>query len=558
MFKRTFFFIILMATNYCTAESRPSNDIHHQYSLSQSPKLILQLTIDQFSGNQLERFKKHTQTGGFAYLIKHGLWYDNAHHPYATTQTAVGHTTLATGTVPAVHGIIANYWLEAKRHQEVYAMEDSSAFLLGKKKSQNPKEGRSPKNIQVSSFADSLALATNFKSKRYAVSTKDRGAIPLAGKMGKAFWFDPSNGYYTSSRYYFKKLPSWVSQWNAKEKVKNYLGQSWTLSEPCQNYIFCNKQRHFLSTFKSYGQNFPHTFKKQFNNHFSKSFTISPYADKVLLNFAKTLVINEKIGQGKVTDYLSISLSATDAIGHTFGPNSMESEDNFIRLNQNLGVFLKFIDEKIGLKHTLIVLSADHGVAPSPTFLKQYKYPSYEVSTKKMIKHPAVQAVLHKHKLNAQKLINTNELPDLYLNSAYLKHKKLSKPKIINVLIHALNQVPGIDLAVNTQAVLKNQFQNSRFKTQLINQIYPRRSGDIYIIAKPYVYIDDTPYRKVHHGTPWAYDTHIPIIFAHPSFTNLRVHRKVYSTRLAPTLAALSHSPPISGSDNLVFKEFDY
>lgn len=520
------------------------------------PKLILQITIDQFSGNQLDRFKRHIQQGAFHYLTQHSLWYDNAHHPHATTETAVGHSALATGTVPAIHGIIANWWWDKNTKHEIYAFNDPKHPVLDDDSTERNYYGRSPKNLLAPSFADSLALATQAKSKRFAVSTKDRGAIPLAGHMGKAFWLDTRTGKYVTTDYYYKAPPKWLKLWNKQQLPNKYVGTSWQLLKPCRNYIFCNNHlKPFQSTLKSYGKAFPHALGNKVNDTYYKHFYISPFSDQVLLQFAKQLVLSEKIGISKQTDYLSISLSATDAIGHTFGPNSLESEDNFIRLNHNLGQFLKFIDKEIGLDKTLIILSADHGVSPSPSYLKQLNFPAFELSEVEIMNYPAVKSYLEQHQLDWQQLV-IGEIPDLYLNDEYLAQKNIDKQQVISELITRLNQVPGISQAVSTQAILTNSWQHPLLKKALNNQINLQRSGDIYLIPQPYCNISSNPYSKVNHGTPWAYDSHVPIIFAHSSFKAQRIHRKVYTTAIAPTLAALSNSPPLATSIDQPLKEF--
>lgn len=507
--------------------------IFNAYALAQ-PKLILQITIDQFAGNQLDRFEQHIKEGGFRMLLRHGLWYDHAFHPHATTQTAAGHTTLATGTPPAIHGIIANNWWDRGLNKEIYAMYDPAAPLLNGGSTQGAEDGRSPKQIQATSFADSLALASS-ASHRFAISTKDRGAIPLAGKMGKAFWLNSSTGEYTSSQYYYPVLPQWVKAWNKKQLIKNHLGKSWQLELDCKNYIYCDDGfNHIQSRLTAYGQRFPHPFGKNFNEEYIRRITVSPVGDQLLTDFAKTLINHYHLGHHINTDYLSISFSATDAIGHTFGPNSLESEENFRQLNQTLKSFLQFVDKKVGLANTLIVLSADHGVAPSPTYLRSAHLPTREITSQDIASAPTVKSYLQQHQLDWSQLI-INQSPDLYLNEPYLKAKGLTKETVAQSLSFAISQVPGIFSAIPTSQVLNNRLANSPLRAALAAQINPRRSGDIYLIAEPYNFIHNSPDTKGHHGTPWAYDRHVPIIISHPSFKAQRIHHLVSTTALAPT-----------------------
>lgn len=506
------------------------------------PKLILQITIDQFSGNQLQRFKSHLDKGGFAFLIQHGIWYDNAHQYHATTETAVGHTTLATGAVPAVHGIIANEWFDKNKQKEVYSMEDIKYAV-------------SPKNIMVPSFADALAMATNNQSKRFAVSTKDRGAIPLGGQMGKAFWLDKKTGGFTSTQYYYEALPSWVINWNQKAPVKAYLKKSWTLKEPCLKYQFCKDgKKHIKPQLQRFKDNFPHPYGDQLDETFITQIVKSPASDALTLDFAKHLVSAEGLGHDSVTDYLSISLSATDAIGHTFGPYSLESEDNFVRLNHELDDFFKFLDKKVGLQNVLIILSADHGAGPSPTFLSNGQYPAFEIASSDIMGNKAVQAVVKRYHLELDKLV-INKFPNIYFNDDYLIEKKIDSKALAIALAKAIETQEGVYAAVPTFLIRENRYSHPYLLPLLKNQIESSRSGDIYLIGKPHVYFSDKHYAKANHGTPWRYDTHVPMIFVSLKFKPRRIHRFITTIDLAPTLAAILKIDPPSGSMGLPLKE---
>lgn len=504
------------------------------------PKLILQITIDQFSGNQLQRFKSHIDKGGFAYLIKHGIWYDNAHQYHATTETAVGHTTLATGTVPAVHGIIANNWWDREQQKMVYAMDD-------------PHYGVSPQHILVPSFSDALSIASRGQSKRFAVSTKDRGAIPLAGKMGKAFWLDRNTGHYTSTQYYYEKLPEWAMSWNQQHKSRQYLHQTWTLKKRCLDYLFCrDQQKHLETDLTSFHKQFPHPYGDHFNDTYLTHLTKSPASDELTLDFAKRLVTAEHLGKHNATDYLSISLSATDAVGHTFGPYSLESEDNFVRLNDNLGNFFHYIDKQVGLDKVLIVLSADHGAGPSPTYLANQYYPTFEIDEQRLLSNKAVQAVLKDHHLKAKQLIS-NASPNLYLNDAYLKAHHINKAKITQALAKAIATEKGIYAVIQPALVKKGLYSHPYLLPLLQNVIDSNRTGDLYLIAEPHIYLSDSHYHKANHGSPWRYDTHVPLLFVRSQYKPKRVHRFVKTIDLAPSLAAiLDIDPPSASSGNIL------
>ncbi len=512
---------------------------------AQAPKLILQITIDQFAGNQLDRFKQHIKDGGFAYLLKHGLWYDNAHHPHATTTTAAGHTTLATGTVPAIHGIIGNNIYRPKKNKILPAFADNKAKVL-EAESIKDDLGHSPKNMQVPSFADALSIATLGQSKRFAISAKDRGSIPLAGHMGKAFWFSHVTGQYVSSDYYYKHLPRWVIKWNAKHKARDYVKKFWQPSLACSQYAFCqDNKKHFQTHLKGFGRHFPHPYGRAISAQYYEHVYTSPVNDELLADFAKHLIGNEKLGTHPKTDYLAISFTATDAIGHQFGPYSHESEDNFIRLNHTLKGLLQYIDKKVGLDKTWIVLSADHGVSPSPQYLKQFHYPAYVITEEKIKNNKQVKQILKRHRLKWSKLV-TLKSPDLYLNRGYLKRKHISVDNLATSLAHALSHVKGMAYAVTKKRILNNAWDNPLFAKAVKNQISPKHSGDIYLITKPYTTIVKKVYDAVEHGSPWHYDSHVPVIFVTSQTKGKRLHRQVLTLDVATTLAAkLNIAPPI-------------
>lgn len=507
------------------------------------PKLILQLTIDQFSGNQLTRFKQHIDNGGFNILLKHGIWYDNAHQDHATTETAVGHTTLATGTPPAIHGIIANQWWSPMKKKLIYALDDEQF-------------GASPRNILTPGFADSLSMATLGKAKRFAVSAKDRGAIPLAGKMGKAFWYNLSNGQYHSSGYYYKHSPKWAKLWNNLQLSDQFKGKVWTMKLSCGDYDFCDDHRfHLVSNDKAYGQAFPHPYGETLNDAFYGHIYDSPESDALTLSFASALLKGEKLGKHKTPDYLSVSLSATDAIGHRFGPYSLESEDNFIRLNENLGKFLATVDKQVGLNNTLIVLSADHGAGPSPSYLRNLHLNAKEIDDSDLEQTPAVKKLLKQiGGLELSELVTIN-YPELYFNEVVLKSHHLNREALAHQLALALSQTDGLLVAASKFDVLHNHFSSPGVDSLLKQQTNAKRSGDIYLVTMPHIYFGNKQYNHAHHGTPWIYDTHVPVIFSHPSFKPKRIHRRVRTIDVAPTLASLVHIDPPAESTGEVLTE---
>ena len=268
--------VALMSSNYVLAQA-------------DKPKLILQITVDQLRGDMPTAYLDKMAKGGFKYLLNKGVVYKDAHHNHANTETIVGHATLATGALPAVHGMIGNVWYDDKLQRLVYNVEDSRYPLLSADADVNQKteidptqrtaksSGRSPSNIQVSTFSDELMIASNGKAKVFGVSVKDRGAISMAGHMGKAFWFSKKSGEFVTSKYYYDKYPEWVSDWNAAKPTKKYDQKTWQLSQPQKNYVFAKQDEQVWETnFPGFGRTFPHQYGEMKNPYFNTFFNLKP------------------------------------------------------------------------------------------------------------------------------------------------------------------------------------------------------------------------------------------------------------------------------------------
>ena len=352
---------------------------------SESPRLVLQITVDALRGDLVTRFSHVLGKGGFRYLTEEGLVYTNAHYQHANTETIVGHTSLATGTVPAAHGMVANVWFDREQDRLAYNIEDPGYHLLtagadvDRKTEIDPtqrtarSDGRSPENILTSTFSDELAVHFGGRSKIYGVSIKDRGAVSMAGHAGKAFWFSKKTGEFVTSSYYYEQYPAWVTEWNAGRPAAAYSGKAWELAHEPSRYLFGSRDDRFYETdIAGFGRTFPHSYGGVGDKYFTTKLTLGPAGDELTLDFAKTLLDKEQLGQDAVPDYLAISFSSTDYVGHIFGASSLESEDNLAQLDKTLADLFAFVDKKVGLANTLIVLSADHGQPEVPGHLHEH------------------------------------------------------------------------------------------------------------------------------------------------------------------------------------------
>ncbi|MCP4072078.1 MAG: alkaline phosphatase family protein [Hyphomicrobiales bacterium] len=526
------------------------------------PRLILQITVDQLRGDMPWRYYDRLGKGGFRYLTENGIIFKDAHHRHANTETIVGHVTLATGADPSAHGMIGNVWLDRTSGELTYNVEDARYPVLSegagvdKKTEIDPtqrtarSDGRSPASIMVSTFGDELKLNQAGKSKVFGVSVKDRGAISMAGHTGKAFWFSKSKGEFITSSYYYDKYPQWVSEWNAKKLADKYANTSWELLHDKSSYLYgASDDRPYETALPGFGRVFPHPFGERKGKYFTTFLTLSPAGDQLTLDFAKELIINEKLGTGTATDYLSVSFSSTDYVGHVFGPSSLETEDNILQLDVTMAELFRFVDEKIGLDKTLIVLSSDHGAPEAPGYLSELGFEAEYIDPETFDKAGAIAALKDRFGIG-EKLITTYFHPYLYLNRQEIQKRGLDQAEVENAVVEELSRFDGIALAVSSSALASGNLPDTPLIKSVLRNFNPRRSGDIYLVFEPNRFINDFDGLTVaaSHGSPWRYDSHVPIMFAGMGITAKHVYRPVETIDVAPTLSSYMNLKPPSGS----------
>jgi hypothetical protein len=491
-----------------------------------------------------------------------GTVYTNAQYQHANTETIVGHTTLATGTFPSQHGMIGNVWFDREAGELAYNIEDADAPILPTREESSAGEqvdpaqklartqGRSPAAILVPTFGDGLSAYYGGRSRVFGVSGKDRSAVAMAGQTGKAFWFSTDNGDFVTSRYYYDAYPDWARRWNDQRNSEKYAGTEWALSSEVSTYLLAGQDdRPYEADLKGYGRTFPHRFGKAGNKLLFTQLLISPIGDQLALDFSKALIVNEQLGQDNIPDYLSISFSSVDAVNHFFGPSSLENEEVVRQLDRTLADLFKFIDKTIGLKHTLIVLSADHGMADMPEYMTELGYPAGRLVPGEIVAAANVAG----QRLGIDEVVRFFYRPYLYLNDEKIAAAKLDHAQVEQTIAKALTNFDGINLAVSTKS-LATQQHNPLLEQVRRNQ-HLRRSGDIYIIQEPYWFLfDEGPVANMH-GSPWSYDTHVPIIFAGPGINGQTIHRRVHPVDVAPTIAALLGMSPPAAAQGTSLKE---
>jgi len=535
----------------------------------EKPKLILQITVDQFRGDLPTRYYDRLGEGGLKYLLDQGVVYNNAHHAHANTETIVGHATLATGAHPSAHGMIGNIWFDRTTGATTYNIEDPDYHLLTEgadidadteidptqKAATN--DGRSPAAILTTTFSDELASLTAGNSKVFGVSVKDRGAVSMAGHAGKAFWFSKATNQFVTSSYYYDEYPQWVVDWNAQELPQQYGGTSWELMHPIEEYLFGDRDdQEWEFELDSYGRTFPHAYSTPENPYFSTFLTISPAGDELTTDFAKTLITQENIGKDNVTDYLGVSYSANDYVGHFFGPSSLESEDNILRLDRTLADLFAFVDQEIGLENTLIVLSADHGGPEAPGYLATLGIPTGYVTPDDWDTAPAVERIKNSFGITG-KLVEGYDHPYLYIATDVLNDPAIDTAKLEAAIAAELLAFEGVSYAIPSTALELGTVPDNLLTRAILNNYNAARSGNIYLVFHPGWFINNLDGLSVAvvHGSPWRYDTFVPIIFAGNGLTPQTVSRRVHTVDVALTLATVVGAKPPSGASGDVLHE---
>ncbi|MGB5630832.1 MAG: alkaline phosphatase family protein, partial [Woeseiaceae bacterium] len=480
----------------------------------------------------------------------------------ANTETIVGHATLATGAHPSIHGMIGNLWFDRETGFTTYNVEDPDYRLLteGADVDEDAEidptqraarsEGRSPAAIEVTTFGDELRSHTAGRAKVVGVSVKDRGAISMAGHSGTAFWFSKSSGEFVTSTYYLDAYPEWVNTFNAAKPAQQFAGTEWGLLRDKGTYFFgASDDRPWETDVGGFGRTFPHSYGDGSSPYFTTWLTLSPAGDEIVLDFAKAALVGEQLGKDDVTDYLSVSFSSTDYVGHVFGPSSLEGEDNILRLDATLADLLAFVDEHVGLDNTLIVLSADHGGPDAPGYLNSLQIPAGYVEPETWDRQAAIERIKKQFRIKGE-LIETYEHPYVYFSAEVKDDRRIDAAALEAAVVEELMKFPGISLAVSSEALRTGNLPDTDLHDAVLRNFHPKRSGDVFIVFEPNWFINDFDGLVVAstHGSPWNYDTHVPIVFAGANLTPATVVRKVQTVDIAPTLSAYFDLKPPSGS----------
>lgn len=504
----------------------------------QRPKLLVGIVVDQMRWDYLYRYSsRYAPDGGFNRLLNNGFSCENTMIPYTPTLTACGHTSIFTGSVPAISGITGNDWWDYDLNKFIYCTTDEKTKTIG---SNTALGEMSPQNLMVTTIGDELRLATNFQSKVIGIALKDRGAILPAGHSGNAaYWYDNKTGDWISSSYYLKELPPWTKELNSRKLVDKYYANDWKTLYPLDTYEQSAPDQ----------SGFNHPLKQLISKNYAY-IVATPYGNSFTFEMAMAAIAGEKLGADNITDMLTVSLSSPDYIGHAFGPNSVEAEDGFLRLDKDLGEFISYLDNKVGKGEYLLFLTADHGAANEPAFLKEHQVPSGNFENEKVT--AALDSVL-KVKTKLADLVIGIVNNQVFLDRKIYLGAGIKKDSIDSWVISYLANQPGIFKAIPLES-LNAATLPTRIREQVSNGYYPKRSGDIQLILQPQ-WIDSFERGGTTHGSWNPYDAHIPLLWYGWKIQKGKLNREVYMTDIAPTVSALLHIQMPSGSIGHVIED---
>ena len=504
------------------------------------PKLVVGIVVDQMRWDYLYRFYDRYQSNGFKRLLNDGFSCDNTLIDYIPTVTAAGHTCIYTGSVPALHGIAGNDFIIQATGKSMYCTEDSTVQTVGS--TSNAGE-MSPRNLLTTTVTDELRLATNFRSKVIGIALKDRGGILPAGHTANAaYWFDDKSGNWITSTYYMKELPQWLKEFNDQKLPEAYLKSDWVPLYPTDTYVqTLPDNSKYEGKFK--GADLP-TLPVKTSSLYKGNLGMirsTPYGDTFTLDMAVAAINGEKLGQNGVTDFLAVSFSSTDYVGHQFGPNSVEIEDTYLKLDRDFATFFTFLDAKLGKGNYTVFLTADHGAAHNTAFLKDHGVPADTWDD------GAVRDSLNKFltaKYKVEKLVINLGNYQVNFNNGIIKYAHLNKDAIIEDCIGFLEKQKGIAYAIDMRRAGTANIPDE-LRTRIINGYSPEHSGDIQIILLPGWYTghgsgDGGPTGTTH-GTWNPYDAHIPLVFMGWGIPHGHLNRETHMTDIAATVAALLH-----------------
>lgn len=545
----------LLLNSFPTAAQRQVRS--RQNAARSRPRLVVVIMIDQFRYDFIERFWDLYGEGGFRRLAGDGAFFTNANFDYVPTVTAAGHAAVHTGSIPAINGVNGNVIVDRETGRLAALVADTASHLVTNAGVSEKVTSASPRTLIGTTIGDQIRLSNNLQSKVISMSQKDRAAVlPGGQRPNGAFWFDSSSGgTFVSSDYYAKELPAWVKQFNTSVRPDKYFGAKWDRSLPAEAYRRAMDE-HMPEQQRPAGQgDFPYTItggEDKPGQKFYRMFEYTPFVLEYLENFAKAAIEGESLGADQNTDLLAVSFSATDLVTHAYGPDSQEVEDMYLRLDGVLADFLNYLDRKVGLANTLIAMTADHGGAPIPKRMEMLGLDAMVVERKKL--DEAVNQAL-KARFGGDNWVVTFANEQLYLNRKLMEEKKADPAEVERIAGEAALTVKGIANYFTRTQIVEGRMPAGALSRRVMNGFYRARAGDVWIITKPFSFVFEGVSLATTHGSPYHYDTHVPVIFFGAGVRAGRYYNECSPSDIAPTIAAMLGVEAPSGSVGRVLVE---
>ena len=541
--KKTFFFLLIAIISVFNCNAQKKEDT--------KPKLVVGIVIDQMRYDYLTRYAERYGKDGFNRLLNNGFSLKNTHYNYIPTYTAVGHTSIFTGTTPSNHGIISNNWYDKFLKKAIYCVDDSNYKTVGNSGNSGMK---SPKRLYTTTIADQLNLAQNKRGKTIGISIKDRSAIlPVGHSANAAYWYDGSdyNTWITSS-YYMNELPNWVKDFNKNNKANKYLNEPWETLYDIKTYTNSIADDNiFEGKFK--GQKKP-TFPKDLkilrtnNDNFSLIKSV-PAGNTFTADFAKAAIIGENLGKSDFIDFLTISFSSTDYIGHKYGVAAIETEDTYLRLDKDLASFFQFLDKQVGKDNYTLFLTADHAAVHVPAYLQSLKIPGHYIDTKKFKQF--ILGITEKY-FNSVELIENVSNFQIFLNKEKIESLGLNKNDVAEKLAEEVLNFDNIYKTVTAKTLQTTNFTKGILNS-LQNGYNQKFSGDVLMIPYPSTLARGRT--GTSHGSGYSYDTHVPLIFYGNGIKQGSSSQKYEIIDIAPTISNLLQIEFPNGTTGKVINE---
>jgi hypothetical protein len=541
--------VICLFLFFSVFSCKNSLEVSSYKASNNKPKLVVGVVVDQMRFEYLNRFKNKYSSQGFLRLINQGYSCNNHHFNYIPTVTGPGHASIFSGTTPSVHGIVGNDWYDKAKGRTVYCTTDSRYIPVGAA----AKYGKvAPTNLKVTTVADQNRIFTQMKGKTIGVSIKDRGAVfPSGHTANGAYWFEGlDEGKWITSSYYMDELPLWVKDFNARSNISNYV-KTWNTLYDINLYQESGPDNsNYEKGFNGKANPvFPYNLKdlKGLNGGFDIIKT-SPFGNTMITDFALSAIEAEGLGADEFTDFLTVSYSSTDYVGHNFGLSSVELQDTYLRLDLEIERLLNYLDENVGEGNYTLFLTADHGAAEVPTFLRDINVPGANISKDDF--SPLFDAMTAKY--GVPDLIKSISNNQLFLNQELIISLQLTLEEVQRFVVNEIITYPFVSKTY-TATTMQSSYFESGLPMLLQNGYNQKLSGDVLFTLQPGVIVYGP--KGTTHGSGYTYDTHVPLLFYGNGIQQGRSYESTSVTDIAPTISALLGISFPSGATGTVIEK---